>query len=392
MLRLDPGEGRVHTARQFNAYEGGGEYNVARGLRRCFGLRTGLLTAFADNPIGRLLEDFILQGGVDSVADQMGALRRHRAQRAQRAELHRARLRRARRGGHAGPRPHGGQPAQARRLRLGTTFSGSSACAGCTRAASSRRCPRRRRRLIIEALQAAKAHGTMVSYDLNYRPSPVEVHRRPEAKAQEVNREIAQLRRCHDRQRGGFHRQPGLRGGRRGRKHLSATCRWNPSKSMIRKVVTDYPNFLAIATTLRAVKSATVNDWSAVLWHDGEFHSSRAYEGLEIMDRVGGGDSFASGLIYGFLKRQIGGGCSQLRRGPRGDCHDHAGGYVHGHARRGGKTHARRQRARRALIRARRQIHLPWDRKPGHSKRRWTGGETAQLFPLTDVSGCGSAW
>src|SRR6201992_3511070 len=66
MLRLDPGEGRVHTARQFTAWEGGGEYNVARGLRRCFGLRTAIVTAFADNPIGRLVEDLILQGGVDT--------------------------------------------------------------------------------------------------------------------------------------------------------------------------------------------------------------------------------------------------------------------------------------------------------------------------------------
>src|SRR6202000_2747034 len=65
MLRLDPGEGRIHTSRTFQAWEGGGEYNVARGLRRCFGLRSGVLTAFADNEIGRLLEDLILQGGVD---------------------------------------------------------------------------------------------------------------------------------------------------------------------------------------------------------------------------------------------------------------------------------------------------------------------------------------
>src|SRR5215475_14720886 len=66
MLRLDPGEGRIHTTRQFTAWEGGGEYNVARGLRRCFGLRTAVATAFAENPVGRLVEDFILQGGVDT--------------------------------------------------------------------------------------------------------------------------------------------------------------------------------------------------------------------------------------------------------------------------------------------------------------------------------------
>ena len=66
MLRLDPGEGRIRTARSFRAWEGGGEYNVARGLRRCFGMKTALVSAFAANDIGRLVEDFILQGGVDT--------------------------------------------------------------------------------------------------------------------------------------------------------------------------------------------------------------------------------------------------------------------------------------------------------------------------------------
>lgn len=66
MLRLDPGEGRIKTSRTFRAWEGGGEYNVARGLRRCFGMRTGVVTAFAENEVGYLLEDLILQGGVDT--------------------------------------------------------------------------------------------------------------------------------------------------------------------------------------------------------------------------------------------------------------------------------------------------------------------------------------
>src|SRR5688500_7571270 len=65
MLRLDPGEGRIHTTRSFQVWEGGGEYNVARGLRRCFGLPTVVVTALADNPVGRLVEDLMLQGGVD---------------------------------------------------------------------------------------------------------------------------------------------------------------------------------------------------------------------------------------------------------------------------------------------------------------------------------------
>ena len=65
MLRLDPGDGRVHTTRTFHAWEGGGEYNVARGLKRCFGLRTAVVTALADNPVGRLVEDLMFQGGVE---------------------------------------------------------------------------------------------------------------------------------------------------------------------------------------------------------------------------------------------------------------------------------------------------------------------------------------
>lgn len=65
MLRLDPGEGRIRTARSFRVWEGGGEYNVARGLRRCFGQHTTVVTSIVDNEVGRLLEDLMLQGGVD---------------------------------------------------------------------------------------------------------------------------------------------------------------------------------------------------------------------------------------------------------------------------------------------------------------------------------------
>lgn len=66
MLRLDPGEGRIRTARSFRAWEGGGEYNVIRGLHKCFGMNTAVITAFADNEVGLLMKDFIEQGGVDT--------------------------------------------------------------------------------------------------------------------------------------------------------------------------------------------------------------------------------------------------------------------------------------------------------------------------------------
>src|SRR5688572_21392797 len=66
MIRLDPGEGRIHTTRMFAVWEGGGEYNVARGLKRCFGLDAAVVTALVDNPVGRLVQDLIFQGGVDT--------------------------------------------------------------------------------------------------------------------------------------------------------------------------------------------------------------------------------------------------------------------------------------------------------------------------------------
>src|SRR6266436_35145 len=123
MLRLDPGEGRIRTAREFKVWEGGGEYNVARGLRRCFGLKTAVCTAFADNDVGRLLEDFILQGGVDTrfikwvSYDGVG-----------------------RTGRSAPPIAGTRQPANSSRpTSIGTISLASSARAGCTRAASSPR-------------------------------------------------------------------------------------------------------------------------------------------------------------------------------------------------------------------------------------------------------------
>ncbi|MFP6854762.1 MAG: PfkB family carbohydrate kinase, partial [Opitutales bacterium] len=75
-----------------------------------------------------------------------------------------------------------------------------------------------------------------------------------------------------------------------------------PFKAMIEKAVATFPNFKATATTLRTVKTAGVNDWGAICWADGQFHEAIHRENLEILDRVGGGDSFASGLIYGFLQ------------------------------------------------------------------------------------------
>jgi 2-dehydro-3-deoxygluconokinase len=297
MLRLDPGEGRVRTARQFNAWEGGGEYNVARGLRRCFGLRTAVVSAFADNEVGRLVEDFILQGGVgvDYLQwrdyDGIGRTVRNGLNFTERGF------------GIRGAKgvPDRGNTAAAQ-LKKGDIdwqkiFSEDGARwfhTGGIFAALSDTTPE----VVIEAVQAAKQHGTIVSYDLNYRPSLWESiggH----AKAQEVNREIAKHVDVMIGNEEDFTACLGFEV--EGVDENISTIEVDAFKKMIGTAVDAFPNFKATATTLRAVQSATVNDWGAICWAGGEFFEATNRKGLEILDRVGGGDSFASGLIYGFL-------------------------------------------------------------------------------------------
>jgi 2-dehydro-3-deoxygluconokinase len=152
--------------------------------------------------------------------------------------------------------------------------------------------------LTIEAVQAAKKHGTIVSYDLNYRPS-LWKSIGGLAKAREVNREIARHVDVMIGNEEDFTASLGFEV--KGVDHAISTIETDAFKAMIATAVKEYPNFKVAATTLRRVITATKNDWSAILWHDGDFYDSRMYPELEILDRVGGGDSFASGLIYGFL-------------------------------------------------------------------------------------------
>ena len=297
MLRLDPGEGRVRTAREFKAWEGGGEYNVARGLRRCFGLRTAVCTAFADNDVGRLIEDFILQGGVDTEFirwakfDGIGRETRNGLNFTERGFGVRGAVGIPDRGHTAASQLKPGDfdwdhifgKLGARWLHTGGIF-----------AALSDTTPP----LVIECVKKAKEHGTMVSYDLNYRPS-LWKSIGGQKRAQEVNREIA---RYVDVMIGneedftaclGFH----VEGADEHLLHIDVSA----FQRMIETAVKTFPNFKATATTLRAANTATLNDWAAIAWHDGKFYESRKYPDLEILDRVGGGDSFASGFIYGLM-------------------------------------------------------------------------------------------
>ena len=297
MLRLDPGEGRIRTARRFQAWEGGGEYNVARGGRKCFGLRAGVVSAFADNEVGHLIEDFILQGGVDTSwvqwvpYDGLGREVRNGLNFTERGFGIRGAVGVPDRGLTAASQIKPGD------IDWETLFGEEGVRwfhTGGIYAALSDTTPD----VVIEAVKAAKKHGTIVSYDLNYRPSlwkSIGGHE----KAQSVNREIAQYVDVMIGNEEDFTACLGfeVEGVDENISHIEI----DSFKKMIETAVSEFPNFQATATTLRAVKTATVNDWGAICWHDGQFYESNSYPGLEIMDRVGGGDSFASGLIYGFL-------------------------------------------------------------------------------------------
>ena len=189
MLRFDPGEGRVHTARSFTVWEGGGEYNVARGLRRCFGMRTAVVTAFADNPVGRLIEDFILQGGVatDFVKwvpyDGIGRTVRNGLNFVERGFGCRGAKSCSDRGNTAISQLKAGD------IDWDTIFGKYGVRhfhTGGIFAALSDTTPD----VAIEALKAAKKYGTVTSYDLNYRPSLWKAIGGVE-RARSVNREIA---------------------------------------------------------------------------------------------------------------------------------------------------------------------------------------------------------
>ena len=300
MLRLDPGEGRIRTARSFRAWEGGGEYNVVRGLRKCFGLKTAVITAFADNEVGRLMEDFICQGGVDTSlikwmkTDGIG--------------------RTCRNGINFTERGYGIRGAVGCSDRANTTISKATSedfdfeyifgtlgvrwlHTGGIYAALSETSSK----TVVEAIKTAKKYGTIVSYDLNYRPSMWSAIGGIE-KAQEINKEIAKYVDVMIGNEEDFTACLGFKieGNDENLKELNL----DGYKKMLNEAVKVYPNWKVVATTLRTVKTATINDWKAMCYADGEIYMSKSYDNLEILDRVGGGDSFASGLVYGLMTTQ----------------------------------------------------------------------------------------
>ena len=298
MLRLDPGEGRIRTARGFKAWEGGGEYNTSRGLRKCFGLKTAVCTSFVDNEVGHLVEDFIMQGGVSTEFikwvedDGIGRSVRNGLNFTERGFGIRGAVGVSDRGNTAASKLKPGDfdwedifgKQGVRWLHTGGIFAALSETTA---------------QLTIEAVKAAKKHGTIVSYDLNYRPSLWKSIGGLK-KAQEVNREIARYVDVMIGNEEDFTASLGFEV--KGVDHNISKIETDAFKAMIETAVKEFPNFKVAATTLRRVITATKNDWSAILWHDGQFHESSKFPELEILDRVGGGDSFASGVQFGFLQ------------------------------------------------------------------------------------------
>jgi 2-dehydro-3-deoxygluconokinase len=299
MLRLDPGNVRTRTARHFDVWEGGGEYNVARGLKKCFGLNTAILTALVDNEVGRLVEDLISQGGVNAENvvwrsfDGVGREVRNGLNFTERGFGVRGAVGVSDRGHTAVSQLKSSdfdwekifRVEGSRWLHTGGIFAALSPSTA---------------ELALLAAQEARKNGTRISYDLNYRPSLWNANGGKE-KAQSVNQALAREVDVLFGNEEDFEVALGIKidGVDSNYKDLSI----DSYKKMIEKVANLYPNLEMIAVTLRTVKSASTNNWSGVAWSKkDDFATGQLYEDLEIFDRVGGGDSFASGMIYGALQ------------------------------------------------------------------------------------------
>lgn len=298
MLRFDPCEGRIRNSREFRVWEGGGEYNVSRGLRKCFNMNVAVVTSVVDNEIGKLVEDFILQGGVDTslikwvTYDGIGRSARNGLNFTERGFGIRGALGVSDRGNTAASQLRNGDIdweyifgiLGSRWFHTGGIF-----------AALSETTPN----VVLEAIKYAKKYGTIVSYDLNYRPS-LWNYVGGKKRAQEVNKELAKYVDVMIGNEEDFSACLGFdidgNGGNFSELNVDGY------KNMINQVSAKYPGLKVVATTLRTVKTATINNWGAICWANGNLYEATMRENLEIMDRVGGGDSFASGLIYGLME------------------------------------------------------------------------------------------
>jgi 2-dehydro-3-deoxygluconokinase len=297
MLRLDPGDERISTTRHFRAWEGGGEYNVARGLKRCFGLHTAIVTALVDNPVGRLVQDLIYQGGVDQsylrwVADDgVGRKVRNGLNFVERGFGVRAAVGCSDRGHTAVSQLAPGTIDWDRLFGVDGVrwFHTGGIFAALSESTAA---------VAEEAMTAARRHGVIVSYDLNYRDSLWRAIGGKD-RARAVNRALARQVDVMLGNEEDFTAALGFAVEGVGEDYTRLDAR--AYQPMIEAVIREYPNLSTVATTLRVARSATSNDWGAMCYCDGRLEQARTRTDLAIYDRIGGGDSFASGLIYGLL-------------------------------------------------------------------------------------------
>lgn len=286
MLRFDPGPTRIAEAESFKVWEGGGEYNVARGLSRCFGRRTAVVTALVDNPIGQLVKNRIAAGGVDTGLirwlpdDGIGEARRNGVYFLERGFGLRPALGVSDRGHSAISQLRPGdinwnQIFSERQIRW---FHTGGIMAGLSQLSPE---------VITQAITAARQHGATVSYDLNYRSSLWQRFG-GKKRAEEVNQSILP--------------HVDVLFGVEGLSSVPTDLDPEPFRLAMEKTVGEYPNLTTIATTMRVVRTASCNQWSGLLWHQDTFYQGPRFPNLDILDRVGGGDAFAAGIIHGLLE------------------------------------------------------------------------------------------
>jgi 2-dehydro-3-deoxygluconokinase len=292
VTRLDPGIIPFAHADRYDLHVSGGEYNVSANLSSCFGLRTGIASAMVDYPIGERVERAVRAAGVkahyvrfahDGVrGPNMATVWSDRGQ------------------GPRAPVVFYNRANEAAALLKPGSFDWKKIFEGGIRwfhsggifSALSETTPA----LVMEAMDAAKAAGAVVSFDLNYR-AKLWSTLGGEKKAQEILRRIASkvdvlVGNEEDLQKG-----LGLSG-----QDVESKGKLDPAAflGMMESVARDFPGIKAVATTLREVHSTNRHSWGAVLWLNGKSFVSPTCE-LDVYDRVGGGDGFAAGLIYGLL-------------------------------------------------------------------------------------------
>jgi 2-dehydro-3-deoxygluconokinase len=318
MVRLSPpGHQRIELTPYFEAYAGGGEYNVTYALAR-YGLRTGWVSRLVDNPLGHFIRNHARASGMDISEviwvpyDGVGRSDRIGLNFTEVGIGVRASVTLYDRGHTAVSHMKPGD-VDWRRIfgQRGVRWFHT----GGIFAALSDSCVE----VAYEAMKAAHESGTIVSYDLNFRSKLWS-----SAKAIELTKRLIPFIDVLIGNEEDFQKVLGfeVEGADESLKSLPV----EGYKRMVEKVVTSYPNVSAVGTTLREVVSGLVNNWSAIMYYDGAFYESRKYENLEIEDRVGGGDGFCSGLIYGLLHNmrpqecvELGAAHGALLQSTRGD-------------------------------------------------------------------------